>query len=287
MIISGIADESGADLATQIKAHQELGWQHIELRLIKGRNIAGELSEAEFAVVRRMLEESGLQVSAFASAIGNWSRHIEDDFAVDLQELRTAITRMQQLNTRYIRIMSWKGDGVEPSRWRQEAVRRCRVLAEIAAAAGVVLLHENCEGWGGLSAGNMLELKREVDSPAFKLLYDLGNTISHGYEPWDFFQTIRGEIEYIHIKDARMNPAGGRSKDYTYCGDGDAMLEPILRQILTEDGYDGVISIEPHVAAIVHLPGVEVSEEEKYRSYLQYGHKFCSLIKKAQNTDEK
>ena len=69
MIISGIADESGADLATQIKAHQELGWQHIELRLIKGRNIAGELSEAEFAVVRDAVEVSDSVLSKHVATL--------------------------------------------------------------------------------------------------------------------------------------------------------------------------------------------------------------------------
>ncbi len=287
MIISGIADEAGRDIAAQIKAHKELGWQHIELRLVNGKNIASKLSDKEFDEVRRQLDENEMHVTCFASETGNWSRHINDDFKTDLDELRTAAKRMRQLNTVYIRTMSWKGDGIDNDVWRDEAVRRCRELARVANAEGIVLVHENCEGWGGLSARHMVDLKTAVDSPNFKLLYDIGNTISHGYEPWEFFKIIRGNFDYVHIKDAKINPDGGRSKDYTYCGEGDAMLEEILDKIINEDGYDGVISIEPHVAAIVHLPGAEVSEGEKYQSYIKYGNKFIELLAKVKNNNVK
>lgn len=281
MIFSGIADEAGSDIHSQIKAHKELGWKHIELRLIDGKNVAGAVSGQEFDVIRRVLDENEMQVTGFASAIGNWSRHINDDFNVDIDELKITTKRMQQLNIKYIRTMTWKGDGVDEKLWRNEAIRRCKELAKIAADSDIILAHENCEGWGGLSAQNMVELKLAVDSPNFKLLYDLGNTISHGYEPWKFFQTIRGHFDYIHIKDAKMNPAGGRSKDYSYCGEGDAMLKKILNVVLNEDNYDGIISVEPHVAAIVHLAdtNAEVSPEEKFSSYVKYGKMLEQLIR--------
>ncbi|MCF6175821.1 MAG: sugar phosphate isomerase/epimerase [Victivallaceae bacterium] len=280
MIFSGIADEAGSDIASQIRAHKQLDWNHIELRLVDGKNVAGTVSDAEFEVIRRELERHDMQVTGFASAIGNWSRHINDDFSIDLNELKTAVKRMQQLKVKYIRIMTWKGDGVDDSIWRNEAIKRCKELVKIAADADIILSHENCEGWGGLSAQHMVDLKTAVDSPNFKLLYDLGNTISHGYEPWIFFEIIRGHFDYIHIKDAKLNLAGGRSKDYAYCGEGDAMLKEILSTILNEDGYDGVISIEPHVAAIVHLDGgnAEVSPEEKYSSYVKYGKMLEELV---------
>jgi sugar phosphate isomerase/epimerase len=279
MTFSGIADEAGSDILTQVKAHKQLGWKHIELRLINGKNIAGEISDREFDTIRRILDENGMQVTAFASAIGNWSRHINDDFKIDLDELKSAVKRMRRLNVKYIRTMSWKGEGIDKSEWRDKAVNRCKELAKIAADHDIVLAHENCEGWGGLSAGNMLELKAAVDSPNFKLLYDLGNTISHGYEPWEFFRIIRGHFDYIHIKDAKMNPQGGKSKDYSYCGEGDAMLKEILTVILNEDRYDGIISIEPHVAAIVHLANTaETNPEEKFSSYIKYGQTLEKLI---------
>ncbi len=278
MIITGISDEAGKDINVQIKAHKALGWDYLELRLVNGKNIAGELSDMEFDEVVRAVEENNMKVAGFSSAIGNWSRPITGDFSQDISDLKVSVDRMKRLNTENIRIMSWVGDGVDESGWKAKAVKRCKELAEIAEDNGITLLHENCTGWGGLSANNMLEIKNEIDSPAFKLLYDLGNVISYGIDSVEFFKTIRGHFEYIHIKDAKLNPFGGKSEYFRYCGKGDALIEKLLSTIILEDGYDGCISIEPHVAAIVHKADVNVTEDKKFGSYVEYGRLFMNII---------
>jgi len=283
MILSGIADEAGKDIATQIKAHKQLGWDHIELRFVNGKNVSGEVSDEKFDQVRKELEDNQMTVSCFASAIGNWSRHITDDFNNDLNDLKVSIGRMKALGVKYMRVMSWKGEGVPESQWRNEAVRRSKELSKIAEDAGIYLCHENCTGWGGLSADNMIEIKQAVDSPNFVLLYDIGNTIGHGYEPWQFFEKIRNNFEYLHVKDARKNPQGGHSNDFTYCGDGDAMVREILSKIILEDGYNGVISIEPHISSIVTMTEKKAGEEELFPSYIKYGKKLELILKKITN----
>ncbi len=287
MILTGIADEAGMDIQTQVKAHKELEWDHIELRLVGGKNVAGELPQREFEQMCEVLEEEKMQVTAFASRIGNWSRHINDDFKLDIDDLKASIPRMERLKTKNIRIMSWRGDGVDLGEWFKEARRRLKELARIAADGGIYLCHENCEGWGGLSAGNMLELKSAVDQPHFLLLYDLGNTVSHGLEPWSFFKTIRRHFDYLHIKDAKMNLQGGPSQEYTYCGEGDARLKEILSMIIIEDGYDGVLSIEPHVASVVHLEGGSATPGRMYASYIKYGMQFKKIIHELKTNEKK
>ena len=49
MFYSGIADEGAEDLAGQIKAHQELGWKHIELRNLSGTNLT-DITDEEFEI---------------------------------------------------------------------------------------------------------------------------------------------------------------------------------------------------------------------------------------------
>ena len=110
MILSGIADEAGKDIAAQIKAHKQLGWDNMELRFVNGQNVSGALSDEEFDDVRKELEDSQMTVSCFASAIGNWSRHITDDFDNDVNDLKVSIDRMKALDVKYMRVMSWKGE---------------------------------------------------------------------------------------------------------------------------------------------------------------------------------
>ena len=49
MYYSGIADEAGKDLATQIRAHKELGWSHIEMRTVDGVQFT-DLTDDQFDV---------------------------------------------------------------------------------------------------------------------------------------------------------------------------------------------------------------------------------------------
>ncbi len=278
MILTGIADEAAVDIDNQVKAHKELGWNHIELRLVDGKNIAGEVSDTEFDKICSVLDREGLTVTGFASRIANWSRHINDDFSLDVNDLKASIPRMKRLGVRPIRVMSWKGEGVENRKWRDEAIRRMKELAKIAEDGDVLLCHENCYGWGGLSVENMLEMRDAVGSPSFALLYDIGNTLSHGLDPEIFFQGIRNEFAYLHIKDVRRKDGGGPSDDYTFCGEGDANIREYLETIILEDGYDGVISIEPHVAAVVHKSGGVSSPRQMYESYLKYGRIFTAMV---------
>ncbi len=277
ILLTGIADEAGGDIETQIGAHRELGWNAIEVRMIDGNNATGDLPRADFDRAAEAIEAAGLQVVGFASAIGNWSRNINDDFQRDVDELKTAIPRMQRFGTRFIRIMSWVGEGVAEDAWRDEAVRRCRELARIAADGGVWLAHENCTGWGGLSGKNMRALIEAVDSPHFVALYDTGNPVSYGLDPMAFYREVKDLIRYVHIKDARRNPEGEPSSDYTYPGEGDGCVREILSDLIAA-GYEGIASIEPHVASIVHSGEVKAAPEEIRASYLRYGRKAAELL---------
>ena len=106
MNYAGIADEAGEDLATQIRAHQELGWTHIEPRNIDNVCIT-DLSDADFDSVLRRLEEANQKIVGFASQLANWARPIDGDFQVDVDELQRAIPRMQRAGAKFIRCMSY------------------------------------------------------------------------------------------------------------------------------------------------------------------------------------
>jgi len=221
-------------------------------------------------------------VTAFASAIANWSRPITGDFQKDVDELRTAIPRMQRLGTRFIRTMSWVEEGVDEDTCRDEVLRRYRELARIAEDGDVVLAHENCTGWAGHSAENMRRLIEETGSDHLVVLFDIGNTVSHGFDPWEYYTGVKDLIRYVHIKDCRRNPEGGHSDAYAYAGEGDAMVQEFLDDLIG-GGYDGVISIEPHVASVVHDGGAKVDPEQQFQAYVKYGRIVDGLVKRARD----
>lgn len=276
MYFTGISDEAGQPIDVQIRAHKELGWTHLELRAIDNVNFT-QVPDAAFENIREKLDEAGMQVSCFASAIANWARPITGDAQVDIDDLARAIPRMQKLGTAFIRVMSYPNDKDNPvpeNVWRNEAIRRMKVLAKMAEDGGVTLVHENCSGWGGLSAENSNILLGEVDSPALKVVFDTGNPVTYGQDAWDYYQKVYDSIVYVHIKDAKKIDGVDH---YCYCGDGDGCLRQIVGDLLAR-GYDGGFSIEPHLAAIIHTGQTADNTDRLYQSYTQYGRRLVQIV---------
>ena len=276
MFFSGISDEAGQPIEMQIKAHQELGWDHMELRAVEGVNLT-QLPDAQFDDVYGKMTEAGMKVSCFSSAIANWARPITGDPQIDIDDLKQAIPRMHRFGTKFIRVMSYPNDKdnpVDEPSWRKEAIKRMKVLAKMAEDAGIILAHENCSGWGGLSADNSNILLNEVDSPALKVVYDTGNPVTYGQDPWEYYQKVYDSIIYVHIKDAKK--VNGEDI-YTFCGEGDGRVKDTLRDLLSK-GYDGGISIEPHLAAVIHTGQKADNSTQLYESYTEYGRRLMKIV---------
>ncbi|MHB9023362.1 MAG: sugar phosphate isomerase/epimerase family protein [Armatimonadota bacterium] len=278
MFFAGISDEAGASIERQIAAHQALGWTQLELRMIGGTNLT-DVDDATFDHVVDAVEAAGMTVCCFASQLANWSRKITGDFQIDREEMARAVPRMQRLGTKFIRCMSYPNDGLEEAAWRDEAVRRLRELARMAEDGGVIVLHENCNGWGGESPANTLELLELVDSPAFRLVYDTGNPFTHKQNAYEYLETVIDFVDHVHIKDGYLD---GEKNVFTYPGEGSCRVGDCLK-LLVEHGYDGIYSIEPHIAAIIHTGdmGGDEREQVKFDSYVEYGRKMMALYERA------
>ena len=305
MKLTGFADEAAPDLATQIKATQELGWQYISARGIDGKNMH-DLSDSEFDTARGQLEDAGIRIAEFGSLIGSWSKNIKSDFALTLDEVDRAIPRMQQLGTNIVRVMSYAQQPWGENQYEQERFRRLREITKRFSDAGLITAHENCMNWGGFSSAHTLRLIEEV--PGLKLIFDTGNPVfqkdrsipepqrttagiasstaaegSQGkptppwQDAWQFFQAVREHIIHIHIKDCR-NPLNDEVEpEYVFPGEGQAYIPAIIDD-LKQSGYPGFIAIEPHVATVFHAKADDVDWDQCYRSYIEYGRQLDSLI---------
>ncbi|MFP4176010.1 MAG: sugar phosphate isomerase/epimerase family protein [Planctomycetota bacterium] len=273
MYFSGIADEAGQNIEQQIKAHKELGWKHIELRNVNGVNVT-DLSEEAFQNVAEKVTGAGLGVSDFGSQLCNWSRPIINHPDIDRAELERAIPRMKELGCRYIRTMSYPNAGWPEDKWRDEVVRRLSSLAEMAEQADIVLVHENCDGWGGQGPEQTLELLERVGSDHLKLVWDTGNPVGHGQDAWDYYEAVRDHVVYVHIKDGVMEEDGMR---YTFAGEGDGYVKEVLGDLFSR-GYDGGISIEPHLEAVIHEGKEASGEGAAFDTYVEYGRRLMNLV---------
>lgn len=274
MFLSGIADEAGASIEKQIKAHKELGWNHIEIRNVDGKNLI-DVDKDKFDQIAGKLDEAKMQVCCFASQIANWARRISGSFDLDLEELKRAIPRMRCLHTKYIRIMSYPNDNRNDDNWRKEVMRRLRELVRIAEDGGVVLVHENCSGWGGQGPNEALDIMETVKSPNLRFLLDTGNKPHRKGTPWDICQKVRDYIVHVHIKDYKEK----EGEKFVFPGEGNCQVDKIIKDLLSS-GYKEAFSIEPHMSSIIHLDEKAGNPEAAYRLYLKYGRKAQTLLER-------
>ena len=274
MEFTGIADEAGKPIETQIQAHKELGWKFIEVRNTAGGCIT-DVSDEEFERILGLVTGAGMKISCFASQIGNWSREITGDFEIDRAELARAIPRMQQAGTKFIRIMSWCRGEAPMDEWRAEALRRVAELVKTAEDGGVVIAHENCSGWASESPANSLEMLETIGSPALGLIYDTANPLAHGKNSMEFANGLKEHVDYLHIKDWQLSQDGDGSG--VWPGEGDSEVREQLAAIFTA-GYDSFVWIEPHIFAIVHEGKEAGDPEAAYKGYVEYGRRMMKLV---------
>ena len=280
MYLTGFADEVSSNIEDQIRVTKELGWNAIEARSIGESNIH-DISDADFENVCKALLDNGIHINCFGSTIANWSKKISDPFEISLQEVERTISRMQRLNVKLVRIMSYsRCTGSE--QYAEERFRRLKVICNKFLEAGITPLHENCMNYGGMSWMHTLELIDNISG--LRLVFDTGNpVISKDYsktedrkqDSLEFFKKIHEHVEHIHIKDVFLD---GDKECFVFPGEGDAKIIDILKE-LKHMNYNGGISIEPHMASVFHDPDAGVASfEESYKIYIEYGKRLMGLL---------
>jgi sugar phosphate isomerase/epimerase len=287
MILTGIGDEAGVTLDAQVKAAQKLGWDYLEMRTVEvpgfPKGNLHDIPEAAFELVVERLAEADLGVYCFGSAIANWSKQISDPFEITLAEVKRCIPRMQRLNTKFVRVMSFKpGDNEDTI--PTEVFRRMREVTRMFCDAGLQPVHENCMNYGGMSWRHGLELLEKC--PGLKWVFDTGNPVFNPdrsrprpwprQDAWEFWEHIRDHVAHIHVKDATFLPAKNEC-EYNYPGEGQGRVRDILEDALSR-GYDAGIAIEPHVAVVFHDASVKASDSVVFDSFVRYGRQLETML---------
>ncbi len=290
MYLTGFADEAAVSIDDQIRATKELGWNAIESRNVNGVQIH-DLPDAEFNEVAAKLDAAGVRINCFGSAIANWGKKIDvgADFYRDIEQTGRAIRRMQRLGTRMIRIMSYAmiPDRPMEDQFFAERVARLNTLVPMFLDAGIQPVHENCMNYGGQGWTYTMRILDAV--PGLKLVFDTGNPVftldrtlppPHPYQSsYEFFRHVCDEVVYVHIKDAVVPTDGGTK--YRWPGEGDGDVVKICGELVAA-GYDGGISIEPHLGAVYHDANAGQSDADaKYAMYVEYGRRMTKILQDA------
>jgi sugar phosphate isomerase/epimerase len=137
---------------------------------------------------------------------------------------------------------------------------------------------------GGMSRRHARELLAAV--PGLKWVFDTGNPIFNPdrdrpppwpkQDPWEFWTQVRDATVHIHVKDAVWN-VGRNDADYHWPGEGQGRVRDVLRDAI-ERGYDGGISIEPHMAVVFHDAAAAAPAEAQFANFVEYGRRLERLV---------
>jgi len=286
----GIGDEAGASLESQLAATRELDWHFIEMRAaeLPGQARANfhDLPDAAFDAAARLIEESGVQVYCFGSAIMNWARKLEDPFELTLGEVKRCIPRMQRVGAKFVRIMSFK-PGDDEYQTPAEVFRRVKDVTNRFLDAGLQPVHENCMNYGGMSWQHTLELLDKC--PGLKLVFDTANPVFNPdrsksrpwprQDAWEFWTHVRDHVVHIHVKDATWDKAKN-TETYNWPGEGQGYVREIL-QDAKRRGYEAGVSIEPHLVTVFHDPNAKSTApaDAARKNFVEYGGRLEALLK--------
>jgi sugar phosphate isomerase/epimerase len=237
-ILSAFGDEIDADLETQLQLLAGEGVHALELRGAWGKNVL-DLDQTELQRAHALLKQYGFRVSAIASPIGK--SQLAQPRSYEQERMQRAIAAADVFGTRFIRVFSYYYEG-SPSLVRGEVLRRMAQLAYLAERAGYVLVHENEKEIYGDTPERCYDLLSSVNSPALRMAFDPANFVQCGVHPMHEAWPLLAEyVDHVHIKDAHM-------ADGTVCpaGQGDGEI-PALLAILRESGYNGFLTLEPHL----------------------------------------
>jgi len=238
--LAGFGDEISPDLTTQLEVMEFVGIKHLELRGMKRKNVL-ELNSQEIEEARQILKEKDFKISAIGSPIGKMK--ISDDFSLDLERLKKAISLAYIFEAKYIRIFSYYLPEESHLSYSKEVIRRIKEMTEVSEKEKIILLLENEDDVYGDTPERCLEILESINSPYLRFTFDPANFIMAGVKPYrEAFPKMIKYIEYLHIKDARFS-----DKTVVPAGEGDGEIKEILKE-LKERNFDGFLSLEPHLA---------------------------------------
>lgn len=253
-VLSCFADEIDSDLSVQIREMKKNGIGHLELRGVDGKNVA-EYTAHELREIKKRLDAADIRVSAIGSPLGKIG--INDDFTPHLEIFERMLDAALIMGARYIRIFSfYMPKGEDPQGYFEPVCERLAQFKARTKALNLVLLHENEKGIFGDIAPRCKQLMDRLGDDNFKMTFDPANFVQCGQPVMQAYRMLSEFIEYVHIKDAKFSDASVVPAGY-----GDGEIEALLTE-LDQNGYDGFLSLEPHLGDFMGFSALEQGEEK-------------------------
>lgn len=238
---SAFADEAADTLEGQMLALAEAGISRLDVRTVAGKNVV-DMSPADLSTLGETCAKNRIQIESIATPVNKvplQMAHRDEEMG----KLERGIEAARRLRARTVRIFS-----PEPPPDRvaalPEVMSWMRPMADMAAKAEVMVVHENDGKFAGAYPDVSARMMEELGSPTFRFAFDFANTVLLGFRPLpDWFPWSLPYLETIHMKDA-ISATG----QIVPVGQGDGQVARTL-ELLVQNNWVGALSLEPHLEA--------------------------------------
>lgn len=238
VLMSAFADEFDQTLDIQLEELNRLGIGYIEPRGADGKDVSA-VDEKTAKEMRRKLDSAGIKVSSIASPIGKVG--IKTDFKVYSDFVKKAFENACILGAKNVRIFSFYLDNYKRDECREKVIENLNNILDIADKFSLTICHENEADIYGESPEECYDLVTALNS-RLKTVFDMGNYVLGGYEPWSAYQLLKPHIEYFHIKDSLY------TGEIVLPGVGDGKIVEILSDFYSISDKPFYATLEPHLS---------------------------------------
>jgi L-ribulose-5-phosphate 3-epimerase len=220
---------------------KEIGYQGLEILLTESGELTMEAGPADYAAIRRMSEEAGVELTSICGA-GSLS---DDDPAVIARskaQIRKMLAAAEALGIDTILITGGRVNEKVPYDVAYD--RQLRALQELRPDAErhrVNIALENVWNKLLISPLEFREFLDTIGSPYVGCYFDTGNVLLYGY-PEQWIRILGGRVKKIHFKDFKIDHRE-RRYEWTQLMQGSVDWPAVMREIRAI-GYDDYVITE-------------------------------------------
>jgi sugar phosphate isomerase/epimerase len=217
----------------------EFGYDGIEWRGGPQGHVQPAMSSAQKATLQKMLMDTGL-ITVAVTAYTSFVSSVAKQRKANLDELRQYADLAADLDAPYVR--TFLGElpaGTQPDPSIYTNISDCLNLAsEYAESVGVKIAIEPHDDF--VRASTIVPILNQVQHPALRVIWDIGNAFAAGENPADSFALLKDRLAYVQVKDGK-----GRDPKWQLCslGEGDIPLSQAF-ELLMANNYEDAFSVE-------------------------------------------
>ncbi|MBN1876472.1 MAG: sugar phosphate isomerase/epimerase [Anaerolineae bacterium] len=250
--ISAFGDEIDQDLEVQLAVLNKLDVGYLDLRGAWGKNVL-RMDDDDLANVMDLCDKHAIKIACLGSPIGK--SPIMEPLDDELNNLRQIIHVGEVVGCRNVRLFSFYPPDTSTNEhydaYVDESIARLSKLAEVAESEDFMLLLENEKGIVTDTLSRCKAVVEGVNNPHLRFLWDSANfvQVQEAQVVERGWPMVGDYISFVHIKDAVL-----RDGHVVPAGEGDGQL-PLLLAKLKESGYQGFLTLEPHLKIAGHSTG--------------------------------